>query len=52
MKSFCVKKLFQAVEVTKFLKFKFVSLGCEWGSKYVELYFEEFLKEFFGPELF
>ena len=23
--------------------------GCEWGSKYVDLYFEEFLKDFFGP---
>ena len=22
--------------------------GCEWGSKYVDLYFEEFLKDFFG----
>ena len=26
--------------------------GCEWGSKYVDKYFEEFLKEFFGNELF
>jgi molecular chaperone DnaK (HSP70) len=26
--------------------------GCEWGSKYVDKYFEEFLKEFFGDELF
>ena len=26
--------------------------GCEWGSKYVDKYFEEFLKEFFGKELF
>ena len=26
--------------------------GCEWGSKYVDLYFEEFLKEFFGEELY
>ena len=26
--------------------------GREWGSKYVDLYFEEFLKDFFGPELF
>ena len=26
--------------------------GCEWGSKFVDLYFEEFLKEFFGEELF
>lgn len=26
--------------------------GCEWGSKYVDQYFEEFLKDFFGPELF
>lgn len=26
--------------------------GCEWGSKYVDLYFEEFVKEFFGEELF
>jgi molecular chaperone DnaK (HSP70) len=25
--------------------------GCEWGSKYVELYFEEFLKDFFGKDL-
>jgi hypothetical protein len=25
--------------------------GCEWGSKYVELYFEEFLKDFLGPDL-
>ena len=22
--------------------------GCEWGSKYVDRYFEEFLAEFFG----
>ncbi|OMJ71901.1 hypothetical protein SteCoe_29784 [Stentor coeruleus] len=26
--------------------------GCEWGSKFVDVYFEEFLKEFFGAELF
>ena len=26
--------------------------GCEWGSKYVDKYFEEFLKDFFGKELF
>jgi len=26
--------------------------GCEWGSKYVDKYFEEFLKDFFGEELF
>lgn len=26
--------------------------GCEWGSKYVDIYFEEFLKDLFGPELF
>ena len=26
--------------------------GCEWGSKFVDLYFEEYLKEFFGGELF
>jgi len=26
--------------------------GCEWGSKYVDKYFEEFLKEFFGNDLF
>lgn len=25
--------------------------GCEWGSKYVDLYFEEFLKEFLGANL-
>jgi molecular chaperone DnaK (HSP70) len=24
--------------------------GCEWGSKYVDLYFEEFLKDFFGEK--
>jgi len=22
--------------------------GCEWGSKYVDLYFEEFLRDFLG----
>ena len=22
--------------------------GCEWGSKYVDLYFEDFLKDFLG----
>ena len=26
--------------------------GCEWGSKYVDLYFEEFLKEFLGDKLY
>jgi hypothetical protein len=26
--------------------------GCEWGSKYVDLYFEEFLADFLGEELF
>ena len=26
--------------------------GCEWGSKYVDIYFEEFLKEFFGDSLY
>jgi molecular chaperone DnaK (HSP70) len=26
--------------------------GCEWGSKYVDKYFEEFLRDFFGKELF
>lgn len=26
--------------------------GCEWGSKFVDAHFEEFLKEFFGDELF
>ncbi len=26
--------------------------GCEWGSKYVDLYFEEFLRDFFGKEMF
>jgi molecular chaperone DnaK (HSP70) len=26
--------------------------GCEWGSKYVDIYFEEFLCEFFGDELY
>lgn len=26
--------------------------GCEWGSKFVDVYFEEFLHEFFGEELF
>lgn len=26
--------------------------GCEWGSKYVDKYFEEFLKEFFGNDLY
>jgi molecular chaperone DnaK (HSP70) len=24
--------------------------GCEWGSKFVDKYFEEFLQEFFGEE--
>jgi hypothetical protein len=26
--------------------------GCDWGSKFVDCYFEEFLKEFFGDLLF
>ena len=26
--------------------------GCEWGSKYVDFYFEKFLHEFFGEELY
>ena len=26
--------------------------GCEWGSKYVDKYFEEFLNDFFGLDLF
>jgi hypothetical protein len=26
--------------------------GCEWGSKFVDVYFEEFLRELFGPELY
>ena len=26
--------------------------GCEWGSKYVDQYFEEFLKDFFGEKTF
>lgn len=26
--------------------------GCEWGSKYVNSYFEVFLQEFFGEELY
>jgi hypothetical protein len=26
--------------------------GCEWGSKYVDFYFEKYLEEFFGEELF
>lgn len=26
--------------------------GCEWGSKYVDFYFEKFIEEFFGPELY
>jgi molecular chaperone DnaK (HSP70) len=26
--------------------------GCEWGSKYVDKYFEEFLNKFFGADLF
>ena len=26
--------------------------GCEWGSKYVDKYFEDFLKDFFGEDLF
>jgi hypothetical protein len=26
--------------------------GCEWGSKFVDKYFEEFLQDFFGEELY
>jgi molecular chaperone DnaK (HSP70) len=26
--------------------------GCEWGSKYVDKYFEDFLREFFGKDLY
>ena len=26
--------------------------GCEWGSKYVDKYFEEFLKDLFGADLY
>ncbi len=26
--------------------------GCEWGSKFVDFYFEQFLEEFFGSELY
>ena len=26
--------------------------GCEWGSKYVDKYFEEFLRDFFGKDLY
>jgi molecular chaperone DnaK (HSP70) len=26
--------------------------GCEWGSKFVDQYFEEFLKDFFGKDLY
>jgi molecular chaperone DnaK (HSP70) len=26
--------------------------GCEWGSKFVDLYFEKFLETLFGPELY
>lgn len=26
--------------------------GCEWGSKYVDHYFEGFIKDFFGEDLF
>jgi len=26
--------------------------GCEWGSKYVDMYFEQFVAEFFGEELY
>ena len=26
--------------------------GCEWGSKFVDQYFEKFLQEFFGAELY
>jgi molecular chaperone DnaK (HSP70) len=26
--------------------------GCEWGSKYVDLHFENFIADFFGEELF
>jgi molecular chaperone DnaK (HSP70) len=26
--------------------------GCEWGSKYVDMYFEKFVADFFGEELY
>ena len=26
--------------------------GCEWGSRYVDIYFEEFLRDFLGADLF
>jgi hypothetical protein len=26
--------------------------GCEWGSKFVDLYFEKFLEEFLGEEVY
>lgn len=26
--------------------------GCEWGSRFVDFHFEEFLRDFFGKELF
>ena len=26
--------------------------GCEWGSKFVDFYFEKFLEDFFGGELY
>ena len=26
--------------------------GCEWGSKYVDFYYEEFLEDFLGKDIF
>jgi molecular chaperone DnaK (HSP70) len=26
--------------------------GCEWGSKFVDMYFEKFIADFFGEELY
>ena len=26
--------------------------GCQWGSKFVDMHFEQFLERFFGPEFF
>lgn len=26
--------------------------GCEWGSKYVDMYFEQFIADFFGEDLY
>lgn len=26
--------------------------GCEWGSKYVDLHFENFLQDFFGEDVY